>query len=391
MTTPPPRSVYRYLRLVLNLISVLTFRPIYPPENPRLTSQDATVIIPTLEGCGPEVEETLRTILANEPFEVIIVTIDANRGKATKMLQNMPAAAAARIKLLSVHKPNKRRQMVRAIPEVRTEITLFVDDDVSWPRKELKWILAVFEKDPVYGGVATCQRLRRSDAPLLSMRRVWDFLGALYLERRNFDCAATTHIDGGQVCISGRTCAYRTKIIQDPAFIYGFTHEEWWFGKYELNADDDNFLSRWLVNHGWEAYFQYHPEAEIKTTLETNSRFLKQCVRWSRSNWRSNLTTLFCDCVVCTYAVYLTTLSPPALIGDLALIGFLSKGTAAWDEPARTYALRALLTWMFVSKFIKLLGHYIRYPSDFILLPVSILFGYLHGLIKVYAAWTLNV
>lgn len=47
---------------------------------------------------------------------------------------------------------------------------------------------------------------------------------------------------------------------------------------------------------------------------------------------------------------------------------------------------------MFVSKFVKLLGHYIRYPVDFLLLPVSILFGYFHSLaIKVYAMLSLNV
>lgn len=50
-----------------------------------------------------------------------------------------------------------------------------------------------------------------------------------------------------------------------------------------------------------------------------------------------------------------------------------------------------LMGWMFVTKFIKLLGHYIRYPVDFLLLPISILFGYLHGLIKVYAMLSLNV
>jgi hypothetical protein len=49
------------------------------------------------------------------------------------------------------------------------------------------------------------------------------------------------------------------------------------------------------------------------------------------------------------------------------------------------------LLWMFVSKFIKLLGHFIRYPEDVILLPVSILFGYFHGFIKVYAFLSLNV
>lgn len=53
--------------------------------------------------------------------------------------------------------------------------------------------------------------------------------------------------------------------------------------------------------------------------------------------------------------------------------------------------MQALGLWMFISKFIKLLGHYIRYPVDVILLPVSILFGYFHGAIKIYAVLTLNV
>ncbi|KAE8387182.1 hypothetical protein BDV23DRAFT_130144 [Aspergillus alliaceus] len=53
--------------------------------------------------------------------------------------------------------------------------------------------------------------------------------------------------------------------------------------------------------------------------------------------------------------------------------------------------MQALGGWMFVSKFIKLLGHYVRYPVDVLLLPVSILFGYFHGGIKMYAVMTLNV
>lgn len=46
---------------------------------------------------------------------------------------------------------------------------------------------------------------------------------------------------------------------------------------------------------------------------------------------------------------------------------------------------------MFLSKWIKLLGHYVRYPADFLLLPLSALFGYLHGLLKLYAMLTLDV
>jgi hypothetical protein len=387
--------VYRYFRLVVNLFAFCNFKPIPLPENPELTAQDVTVIIPTLEGCGDELVETIRTILENRPFELILVTIDANRSKAERMLDAMPASKS-RIRLFTVTHPNKRRQMTEAIPYVRTSITVFADDDVSWPSTALPWILAPFDTDESFGGVGTCQRLRRAATSSFS-QRIWGFLGALYLERRNFDCAATTYMDGGVPCLSGRTVAYRTKILQDEAFRNAFTNEEWWWGKYQLKADDDNFITRWMVSHGWETYIQYHPEAEIKTTLEDNPKFLKQCARWSRSNWRSNLTSMFSERYIwyrqpwSTYAVHLTTLSPPAILGDMALIYLCHKATEHWDPNSHSTAMHALLTWMFISKFIKLLGHYIRYPVDISLLPVSILFGYFHGMIKIYACLTLNV
>lgn len=53
--------------------------------------------------------------------------------------------------------------------------------------------------------------------------------------------------------------------------------------------------------------------------------------------------------------------------------------------------MTALYFWIFTSKWIKLLGHYLRYPVDVLLLPVSVLFGYFHGAIKMYAVMTLNV
>ncbi|QKX54999.1 uncharacterized protein TRUGW13939_02089 [Talaromyces rugulosus] len=387
--------IYRYARLIINLWSFYTFKTIPIPESPRLNADDVTVIIPTLEGCGDELVETIRTILDNRPAELLLVTIEANRKKAEKMLNAMPAFNS-RVRLFTVTHPNKRRQMTRAIPEVRTAITIFADDDVSWPATALPWILAPFDTDERYGGVVTCQRLRRAVNPTFS-ERIWNFLGALYLERRNFDCAATTHMDGGVPCLSGRTVAYRTKILQDDGFTHAFTNEEWWFGKYQLNADDDNFITRWMVSHGWETYVQYHPEVEVKTTLENNPIFLKQCARWSRSNWRSNLTSMFSERHIwhrqpwSTYAVHLTTLSPPALLGDLLLVYLCHKATEYWDGDSHALAMRSLLAWMLFSKFVKLLGHYIRYPADFVMLPISILFGYFHGAIKIYAVLTLNV
>jgi len=92
-----------------------------------------------------------------------------------------------------------------------------------------------------------------------------------------------------------------------------------------------------------------------------------------------------------TYAVYQTTIIQWALFWDCLLIHSYHTSTASWSANSRTTGLMLLLAWMLLSKFLKLLGHYIRYPVDFLLLPVSILFGYIHGLIKARAMLSLNV
>ena len=282
-------SLYRYLRLVVNLFAFSRLQPIPIPEIPRLTSQDVTVVIPSIEGDGEGLWETIRSILATEPFEIILVTIHANLTRAQLMVKRM---GTSRVKIRSVPYPNKRRQMVCALPDIRTDITVFADDDVLWPPTLLPWMLAPLE-DESYGGVGTNQRLRRAEAPTFQ-QRVYGYLNALYLERRNFDCASCMYMDGGLPCLSGRTVAYRSNILKDRAFIEGFTREVW-LGRYQLNADDDNFITRWLVSHDKKIGYQYHKEAEILTTLEDNPNFVKQCLRWSRSNWRSNITSMFCE------------------------------------------------------------------------------------------------
>ncbi|KAI9810622.1 MAG: hypothetical protein M1827_006184 [Pycnora praestabilis] len=388
MTEPLTYRIYRYLRLIGNCISHWTLHPVPLPDDPSLSPQDVTIIIPTLDPEAVDFVETLRSCLSTNPYQIIISVPEAKLKHAEKLVLSL---RTSRIRLVSASHANKRRQMCRAIEVVQTRITVFADDDVTWPQKILHWMLAPLEEIDV-GGVGTCQRLRRADSP-----NIWHFLNAIYLERRNFDISATTHMDGGIPCLSGRTVAYRTQILQDPAFMGGFTHEKW-RKRYQLNADDDNYITRWLVSHGWKISIQYCKETEVKTTLEGNPKFLKQCLRWSRSNWRSNLTSMFRERHIwwqqpwSAYAVQLTTITQWAFIWDPLLIFLLYKVTEerGFDSQERAWTLGILLSWMFLSKFVKLLGHFIRYPEDIILLPVSICFGYFHGFIKVYAMLTLN-
>ena len=77
-------------------------------------------------------------------------------------------------------------------------------------------------------------------------------------------------------------------------------------------------------------------------------------------------------------------------MGDAALWLFLVWGIADWSADQRQVAIWSLMGWMVFSKFIKLITHFVRYPVDVFLWPVSVLFGWFHGAIKLYAMVTLS-
>ncbi|GAB1319524.1 Type 2 glycosyltransferase [Madurella fahalii] len=386
--------LYRYLRLIVHCISYWRYNSVSPKQEPKYTSKDVTVVIPTIHNDFPELRGSLQSILACNPAKLILVTTAGRYYALEKMVATLRPSDDTTIVTLYVGKANKRLQMCRALEEkhIQTAITALADDDVEWPPTLMPWLLAPFEDDKM-GGVGTCQRVKRVDGD--PMTRIFNWLGAAYIERRNFEISATHNIDGGTSCMSGRTGAYRTEILKSYDFLDGFKNEKW--GNYILNADDDNFITRWLVAHQWKTWVQYNPECEIETTLETNVKFLYQCCRWARSNWRSNWTSLVHERYVltqqpwCTYALHLATFTSLAFITDPLLLLSCWWGAADWAPRVRYALLGGELVFMFCfAKVVKLVGLFRKNPRDIVFLPVSIIFGYFHGLIKLYALFTLK-
>lgn len=389
--------LWRYVRLIVHCISHWNYKSIVPKDKQRYTSDDVTVIIPTIHNYFEDLQGSLESILACHPAKLILVTT-WNKHRALEQmaakLRSPDGAHTTQIEVLHVDKANKRLQVCKALEDgnVQTPITIMADDDVEWPATLMPWILAPFEDDLI-GGVGTCQRVKRVGGDLTT--RVYNWLGAAYIERRNFEISATHNIDGGTSCMSGRTGAYRTEILKSYDFLSGFKNEKW--GQYILNADDDNFVTRWLVAHQKKTWIQYHPECEIETTLETSTKFLYQCSRWARSNWRSNWTSLVLDKYVfrqqpwCTYALHFATFTSLAFVTDPLMLYSCWRATENWTPSNRYALLMAELVFMFCfTKVVKLVGLFRKNPSDIVFLPVSILFGYFHGLIKLYALFTLK-
>jgi hypothetical protein len=211
---------------------------------------------------------------------------------------------------------------------------------------------------------------------------------------RNLEITASTYIDGGICCLSGRTAAYRTSILRDPDFQWKFTHE-FWLGKYLQHSGDDKFLTRWMHSHYWKTYVQACPEAELLSTFKNNSKFLLQLLRWTRNTWRSDLRSIFIERHIWSrhpYVAYtmvdkffnpLTLLAGPATV--IYVMTKEGTGLPSWA------ILASYLVWLLLTRLIKYMPHFVRRPQDCIYIPVWLVFNIYFVLLKVYCLFTLHV
>jgi len=294
---------------------------------------------------------------------------------------------------------DKRTQLVFGIQFAQTPIVVFCDDDAVWTLSMLDYILGPFQ-DPMIGGVNTSQRMM----PCSHSNRIsaWEILADVRLSLRTVDAAASTYMDGGVTCLSGRTAAYRRSIVADAAFQQEFLNDLWlgmliyrllisWratvmisahatfvysiSGRYRLISGDDKFLTRWLVSHGWKTYVQIHKDATLQTTFKDNWQFLKQVLRWMRNSLRSDIHSLFIERFVWRRHPVLALSMLHKFISPLAPI--FGPSTALYiiitSSPSKTHLLYGLLLfigWLFGARLVRLSLHYyfVRRASDFLYL-----------------------
>ena len=65
--------LFRYARLVVNIIGFCLYKPAAVRHRPTLKPSDASIIVPTVEGEGEEFLECIRSVSINKPAKIIIV------------------------------------------------------------------------------------------------------------------------------------------------------------------------------------------------------------------------------------------------------------------------------------------------------------------------------
>ncbi|KAL1838917.1 hypothetical protein VTJ49DRAFT_2048 [Mycothermus thermophilus] len=387
---------WRYIRFFVNLVAFWCYTPSPKPKKPLyIPSRDVTCVIPTVDPEGAGFRETLTSCSFNRPAKIIVVTVGDELLGKTQSIVGEFAKKNPDIQYIveRTQVANKRTQVARAVPHIDTDITVLLDDHVYWGPKFLQTMLYPFQ-DPRVGLVGTNKRVRRH--PGLGLRgSIWNMLGATYLYRHNFEIRATNTVDGGVFVISGRTCGIRTEILKHKEFLPGYTNERFLLGLFgPLNADDDNYVTRFVVRHGWDIKVQYTEDTVMLTDIGVEEplewKFLGQCRRWVRTTWRSNTASLITDRTVwrrqpyCVYAVYLTSLTNFALFTDGGLLWLF--GHSSWCTSSRR--LYALALWILLTKTVKVFDYFRRNPRDIPLFPVYVLFAYFHSLIKLYTLFT---
>ncbi|PSR94011.1 nucleotide-diphospho-sugar transferase [Coniella lustricola] len=398
--------LFRYTRFVVHFITgVFLYRPAVS-EKPLFTHRDVAVVIPTV---APHTEEFLRcceTVLQNHPQALLISTVGPGlQSEAVEVIRAQGFEARypnTRFEVLSGAQANKRRQVMLAtdrLDAANTPITICVDDHVYWSPNFLASLLPAFD-DPKVALVGTNKKVVRSTSGGL-WASFTNFIACLYLCRHNFQIRSEPYLDGGVFVISGRTAAYRTEIFHAPSFRQAYTNEMFLFGRLgPLNPDDDNAITRWVLKNGWKIRVQYTDECRIVTPLGEPHKFYGQVLRWTRTTFRSNCTSLrtphtWVHFPWSVYAVYFSGMINFALFWDPLLVWTLMRTTlyttalsSDSDGLSKSQLITFMIVWILASKLVKIAPHFVEHPFDIFWLPAYYGWAYWHSFVKLWCALT---
>ena len=303
--------------------------------------------------------------------------------------------------------------MVHGIQQVQTPLISLTDDHVFYKDQQTLRVCAGEFDDPRVGLCGTTKTVRRQSPTfnptlgkfwllwkLLQLPRMywqlyWNFLGSVYLTRHNYEITATNSLDGVFV-VSARTMVVRTKLVRSPEFVERFMNEQvflGWIGP--LTAGDDNFITRWVLCRGYNV--KITDKTFIETTLGIFPKFIWQCLRWRRTTFQTMGVLLVLPLWLCwpltTWLSFIPMLSNLALFWDGGMMYTLTRTNFFSEAENPGWTLIYFGTFIYFTKLPKLIPHFLRYPTDFILfffpIPAYHLFAYFHSLISIWTFLTI--
>ena len=359
---------FRWIMWMAKRIPALFYRPI---ENDYNTT--ATIVTPVYNEDPVLFRRAIDSWIANGP-EHIIAVVDVTDTVCMEI-----AHSYAEVQVIPIDIPGKRPALAVGVDATTTNIVVLVDSDVIWDDDVLKKIKMPF-KDPKIGGVGTRQHMYPTNGVRATL---WERLADIYLDIRYSDeVPATTRWGRAVSCLSGRTAAYRTRLLQTmrDAFL-----NETFCGTPCMSGDDKRYTCL-VLQRGYRTWNQLN--AHVYSTFKPDFKgFVNQRIRWSRNSFRSDLRALWQGWVwrhpYLAIMLLDKTIAPfMLLLGPIVLAVAIAVGN--WQLVA------ALLTWWLLSRSFKILPHLRRRPADWLIVPIFIGMTYYMSLVKTYALFTLK-
>lgn len=362
-------GMFRWSMWLAKRIPAMFYRPI---DNDYDTT--ATIVTPVYNEDPDLLRRALDSWIVNQPDRIIAV-IDVTDTVCMELVQN----EYPQVEIIPIEEPGKRPALAAGVDATTTEIVVLVDSDVIWEPDVLKKLKMPFA-DPKIGGVGTRQHMYPTDGKRPSL---WERLADIYLDIRYSDeVPATTRWGRAVSCLSGRTAAYRTRLLQSlrEPFL-----NETFLGTRCMSGDDKRYTCLVLQN-GYHTWNQLN--AHVYSTFKPDfAGFVKQRLRWSRNSFRSDLRALWQGWVwrYPYLAIMLIdkTIAPfTLLVGPIVLI--LSIVLGKWA------LVLTLLAWWHISRAVKIWPHLRRVPRDWLILPIFVFTTYYMSLVKARALFTIR-
>lgn len=375
--------------LIFKVIPALLYRQVKPRDLDRETGRiyyrpsDVTVVVPVYQP-GPSFPDNMASLAQKSPNTLIAVadvTCYEDTCSIFAKVQELYPNVTCRV--IKEYKPGKRPALVAGLKETRTAIIAFVDDDTQWvPMDFLPNLILPFSYDERCGGVG-CKQVMR---PKGKRPDIYEIVSDMRLSARYIEIRATTFVDKCCSCISGRTMAFRTNIIQNEDF-YNFFLNEKFFGM-QLQSGDDKALTRYLISHDYKQYHQLNNDCKLTTTFESGMRFIKQNIRWSRNTFRSDFSALFIERRIWHRDKFTAiVLFDKMFIPFFMMYGLLLVPILATVK--RNYIMFVLwIIWLIFSRMVKLSYYLVEKPWRILSMPAFIIWQYIAAIIKIYAMVT---
>ena len=332
-----------------------------------------SVVVPVYREDPHVLERCLRTWLAEDPTEVILVVDDLDDA----LLDHLNNLKFDRVTILPWRHTGKRGALGAGVRIATGDLVVFADSDTEW-RPGLLAAMQMPFVDPEIGGVGSRQHV------YLPQTNIWRRVAYWMLNTRYLDYVPAMSRRGGVACLSGRTAAYRREVILPlmPAL-----EHEIFLGR-ECIAGDDGRLTWLVLADGHKTVYQDTAQADSMFPADLQA-FIRQRVRWSRNSYRCYLTALSQGWLwrqpFITQVTVLQILLTPVSMGAAIWYG------AGWVSEGGWIAAAIVAVWAVAGRALRGLSHLMENPREIVIAPLVVLAVAGIALpIKLWAAITMN-